>query len=86
MSCQHKETMNDLTAKLQLSATVEILSKMINSQYAAFYADADNLSEEEQITLAKACKLYKHFTGKKTFVGIETTVEEYLDTPVTLFI
>lgn len=78
--------MNELTQKLQLAVTIEVLGKMINSQYNLFYADPELLSEEEQITLAKACKLYTHYTGKKNFSGIVSAVEEHLNTPVTLFI
>lgn len=78
--------MNDLTAKLQLSVTVEILSKMIKSQYDWYYADPDNLTDDERETLVKACLLYEHYTGKKTFVAIKSVVSEKLDEPVTLFI
>lgn len=76
----------DLTAKLQQSVTVEILGKMINSQYNWFFADPSNLTDEEKENLVKACKLYRHYTGKKTFVGMEVDVEEHLDEPVILFI
>lgn len=76
----------NLTAKLQLSATVEILSKMIKSQYNWFYAHPDNLTDEEKSTLVKACMLHEHYTGKKTFVAIKAAVSEKLDEPVSLFI
>lgn len=74
--------MNDLTVRLQLSATVEILSRLIDSQYNSL----ENMDDDEKRNLARACKLYQSLTGKKDKVGIEVTVEEQLDETVGLFI
>lgn len=78
--------MNALTAKLQLSATVETLGHLINSQYNWFYADESNLTEEEKSQLVKACMLYANLTGSRKFKGIECAVSEKLEEPINLFI
>lgn len=68
--------------KLQLSTTVEILSRLIDSQCNSF----ENMDEDEIRNLARACKLYQNLTGKPDKIGIEVACEEKIDETVGLFV
>lgn len=80
MKTDGKQLIFDLTDQLMFSITVEILSRLIDSQYNS----VDNMDDEEKRNLAKACILYQRLTGKKDKNGIEFTINEMLDETVGL--